>query len=360
MNGTIIMRYIGLRFLRNVIGVYFVCAGLIFVVESIENLRRASVRDVGADIVFTRALYRTPVLAEQVLPFSVLIGAILTYLMLSRSSELAVARAAGMSAWQFLLPALVIAAVLGVFSACVYNPVAAVLSREHETMSFDAFIGSGGRTVSKPVWLRQQSVDGPAVIHADDSAEGGTRLRNVTAYVYAPDESFVERVEAPSARLESGRWVLEDASTFRPNQQMQKSPTYFLSTYLTPEQTKTLTTSADSVSFWDLGETIEINEKSGLSTEKLRYEYQSLLARPILFTVMVVIAATVSLGIFRSGQIGRMIISGIGAGFVFYVTLKIVGDLGSVGVLNPALSAWGPILIALLLGTRMLLVQEDG
>ena len=75
---------------------------------------------------------------------------------------------------------------------------------------------------------------------------------------------------------------------------------------------------------------------------------------------MVIIAATVSLRVFRSGNIGRMIISGIVAGFVFYVVLKIMGDLGAAGVIRPSLSVWGPVVVALLLGTNVLLFQEDG
>ena len=48
------------------------------------------------------------------MPFCVLIGAMSCYLNLSRRLELVVARAAGMSAWQFIAPALIVALLLGV------------------------------------------------------------------------------------------------------------------------------------------------------------------------------------------------------------------------------------------------------
>ncbi len=45
---------------------------------------------------------RLPYVAMQILPFAVLLGGILCFWRLTRSSELIVARAAGISAWEFL------------------------------------------------------------------------------------------------------------------------------------------------------------------------------------------------------------------------------------------------------------------
>ncbi|MGE0231018.1 MAG: LPS export ABC transporter permease LptG [Flavobacteriaceae bacterium] len=356
----ILMRYIGLRFLRNTVGVYLACAALVFLVESIENLRRASAHDVGLDTVFLLAFLRLPMLSEQIIPFAVLIGAIFTYLMLSRSLELAVTRAAGFSVWQFILPALVVSVGIGLFTTTVFNPVAANFSERYQQIYLDVFGVEEYKAMQFPVWIRQTSVDGPAVIHAGDHARAGQKLQDVTVYIFDPANKFQERIEARSAELEPGRWQLTQVEVFRPDQPAQQFNAYYLSTYLTPAQLKLLTTTAETVSFWDLPETIEINEKAGLSTDKLVFQYQNLIARPLLMCAMVIIAATVSLRVFRSGNIGRMIISGIVAGFVFYVVLKIMGDLGAAGVIRPSLSVWGPVVVALLLGTNVLLFQEDG
>ena len=48
------------------------------------------------------------------MPFAVLVGAMVCYLNLSRRLELVVARAAGVSAWQFVAPAMVIALLIGI------------------------------------------------------------------------------------------------------------------------------------------------------------------------------------------------------------------------------------------------------
>ena len=68
-----------------------------------------------------------------------LIGTIGIFLMLSRSSELVVLRAAGISVWQFMLPAMVVAFLLGIVFVLVYNPIAAVARGEAERLYAVAF-----------------------------------------------------------------------------------------------------------------------------------------------------------------------------------------------------------------------------
>ena len=68
------------------------------------------------------SLLRVPSILEQTLPFAVLFGAMGAFLALSRRLELVVARASGVSAWQFLTPAILIAGVLGIGAATVSTP----------------------------------------------------------------------------------------------------------------------------------------------------------------------------------------------------------------------------------------------
>src|SRR5207244_10137607 len=88
--------------------------------------------DVSSLLIAQITLFRVPFITERVMPFAVLVGAMFCYLNLSRRLELVVARAAGISAWQFITPALVIAALIGIVLTTVYNAISANL-REHST-----------------------------------------------------------------------------------------------------------------------------------------------------------------------------------------------------------------------------------
>jgi lipopolysaccharide export system permease protein len=79
--------------------------------------------------------------------------------------ELVVARAAGMSAWQNVTPALSVALLLGGISTVVYNPASATLreaSKRIESRLFGqsqtSFEASGSG-----YWVRQHSADGESI-----------------------------------------------------------------------------------------------------------------------------------------------------------------------------------------------------
>jgi len=126
-------RYFGLRFLRAVIGSFVGVVALAAMIDYVELLRRSSDwPHATAWIIAEISAFRVPQLSERIMPFAVLVGAMSCYLTLSRRLELVVARAAGVSAWQFVAPALIGAFLFGTVATTLYNPVAALL---HERSS---------------------------------------------------------------------------------------------------------------------------------------------------------------------------------------------------------------------------------
>src|SRR4029077_19728706 len=123
-----LLRYFGLRFLGAVMSVFFGIFLLVVLVDYIELMRRAAdVPNLSGWLVAQTSFFRVPQLTERLLPFSVLVGAMACYLALSRRNELVVARSAGMSAGQFVTPALVGAFLLGLMATAIYNPLSAAM-----------------------------------------------------------------------------------------------------------------------------------------------------------------------------------------------------------------------------------------
>src|SRR5262249_45817013 len=267
-------------------------------------------------------LLRLPSFSELTLPFAVLIGSIGIFLMLSRTSELVVLRAAGISVWQFTLPAMLVAFVLGVIFVLLYNPVAAAAPGEAERLYGIAFgkdqaLLTANRNAG--AWLREDGTDGPTVIHASDVLNQGLELNGVSAFQYDRDHGLTERIEARRATLKDGRWELDDAWVSAVGQEPAFYQHYLLSTYLTPTQVRDSLGTVFSISIWDLPNFIEIAERAGLPATQYRVQYQLLLSRPFLLVTMVLIAATCSLKGFRFGKVQLNAVIGLSAGFVFFV-----------------------------------------
>ncbi|MCC6948660.1 MAG: LPS export ABC transporter permease LptG [Bradyrhizobiaceae bacterium] len=357
-------RYFGRRFLGAVAMVFFSCVGLIALVDFLELTRRFGHRP---DASFTSLAYlvflRLPAFTEQLLPFAVLLGAMGTFLTFSRRLEFVIARSAGMSVWQFTGSSAAVALTIGIFAVTVYNPLSAAM-KEQANLVEASMLNQRGATLfqsaGRDIWVRQQSVDGQSILQAQATAEGGRQLRRVKIFSFDRTGKFIERVEAPSATLEEGNWVLRGAKVFNAQAEPQEYDTYLVSTNLTLEQVRGRLASPDSLSFWNLPEAIEATERAGLRTERYRLQYQVLLARPLLLIAMVVIAAVVSLRMFRFGGVGKMIVSGVVAGFLLYVVSRLAEELGEGGIIHPVAAAWFPAVFGSLMGCLVLLYQEDG
>ena len=362
MIGLTLGRYLSSRFFRMILAVFATIFSLVFVIDFVELLRRTgNIVGVTASSVAVLSFLRTPAVSEQVLPFCVLFGSMAVFLNLTRKLELLVARASGVSVWQFLGPPILIALVIGIVSVTVLNPLSAHMKERADVIEAKIFGGQTAPGQEPPsVWIRQTGVDGGSILRAEKASADDSQLTEVTAYAYDLEGRFAARIRAARAVLEPGAWRLEDGEVSAPGENPYPFKTYLLATNLKPGEASDGSMSAEAVPFWDLPALREETESAGLDASGYRLQFQTLLARPLLLVAMTLIAAAFSLRFFRFGGIGKFVGGGVAAGFVLYVATKFVGDLGGSGVLSPPVAAWSPAIVASMLGTLALLNQEDG
>jgi lipopolysaccharide export system permease protein len=319
------------------------------------------VPQLSAWMVAKASFFRVPQLTERLLPFSVLVGAMSCYLALSRRNELVVARSAGMSAWQFVAPAVIVAFILGLAATAIYNPLSAAMREWSKRLEAEIFgERQSGLQESAGFWVRQRSVDGQSIVYAASSQEQGVRLDGVSVFTFDPAGHALERIEAKRAVLEPGHWRLDQAHVYVSGAPPRDQETYLVKTNLTAAQVRESFSTPETVPFWDLPAYIEIAERSGLVAAGYKLQYQILIARPFLLSAMVLLACSVSLRFFRFGGVAKMVLSGVAAGFLLYVLSKVTEDLSKAELLNPALAAWLPALAGGMTGFVALLYQEDG
>lgn len=361
MIGLTLTRYLAARFLQMILAIFATIFCLMFVVVFVELLRRASdIPQAGTATVALMTIMRVPAAAEMILPFAVLFGAMATFVNLTRRLELIVARAAGVSVWQFLFPPVLAALAIGIVSVTLYNPLSALMKQRSDQMELELFGIEGSVRIDHGKWFRLNGVDGSAIMHATEYRAGGLELAGVSVNVYQKDGSFLERVEAARAKLLAGVWVLEDARVSAPGEESRAVGSYLLATDQTPEQLASDATAPQGTPFWDLPRIGESRREAGLDPTGYRLQFQTLLARPLLLVAMVLLAASFSLRFFRFGGIARTISGGVVAGFVLYIVTKIFSDLGGAGMISPVVAAWSPALVGSMLGTLTLLHSEDG
>jgi lipopolysaccharide export system permease protein len=356
-------RYFARQFLLATLSAFFGVCVLIALVDFIELMRRTSeVVDLSALTVAKTSLYRVPQTAERILPFCVLVGAMSCYLNLSRRMELVVARSSGLSAWQFVAPAMIAALALGFIATTLYNPISAAL-REISKQLEAEMLGHhqmGLRTPGDGFWLRQRGEDSQSIINARSSSAQGAQLAGITIFTFDRDGHFSERIDAKSATLEPGQWRLTEARSYSAGSAPVDRTTQIVPTNLTPIQVRENFATPETVSFWQLPLYIQLAEHAGLGAPRYRLQYHKLLSQPFLLAAMVLMAAAFSLRFFRFGGVQKMVLIGVASGFLLYVLAKVTDDLSKAMLMPPVAAAWLPVVIGGLTGFVALLHQEDG
>ena len=355
--------YMGRQYLQSVALVFLLVIMTILIADTIELLRRASGPDKSATLetVLQMASLHIPFMAQKALPFIVLVGGILTFAKLTRSRELVIARAAGVSVWQFLLPALVIAALLGGLFMTVVNPLASATTARYEQLDATHLRGKSSLLALSQagIWLRQGDSENQSVVHAERIDHETMTLYDTIIFLYAKEDQFVGRIDAAEARLEDGYWNLTDALFSAPGEPARPRTNARVPTDLTLERIQNSFSPPETLSFWALPSFIEVLEESGFSSVKHRLYWHSLLAVPLLLCAMVLIAATFSLRFTRRGT-WVLVLAGLITGFLLYFISDLVLALGLSGKLPPVLAAWTPAGIFTLLGVAGLFHLEDG
>jgi len=356
-------RYFASRFVIAALGVFLSIFVLLVMVDYIEMVRRTSgLASAPALKVAETSLFRVPQLLEKMMPFCILIGAMTCYLALSRRLELVVARAAGVSAWQFISPALASAVVLGILATVGYNPMSANLREMSKRMEAELFGSAPGGEIqdASGFWINQANSDGHAIINALRSEQQGRRLTGLTVFRFDATLQFKERIEAREATLEDGHWLFKSVRRYSLDAPPVDQDSLKLATSLTAAQVRNSFSTPETVSFWQLPSYIRSSESSGFATAGYRLQYHKLIAQPFLLAAMVMLAASVSLRFFRFGGVQKMVLSGVGAGFLLYVLSKVTEDLSKAELMHPIAAAWLPVCVGGLTGFLALLYQEDG
>lgn len=335
-------------------------------VDIVELLRRASGRqNVPVGIVLQLAALRVPFMAEKLMPYAVLIGSMLALTRLTRSHELIVARAAGVSVWQFLAPAMALVLSMGIFVSTVFNPFSAALLMRFEQLEGKYFSSTPSllSLSASGLWLRQIEQDeniGEHIIYTMRIAQSTMEFSNIIVFTFDKQQKFIERLDASSATLENGVLQMREVTRSVPGHPAEHIARVGLPTTLTLTHIQDSFASPESMSFWSLPYFISMLENAGFSALRHRLYWHSLLASPFLMMGTVLVAAVFSLRLPRRGKIGILVVTGIITGFLLHFLTDVVFAFGSAGTLPVMLSAWAPAGVVMMIGAALLLQLEDG
>ena len=224
--------YFGRQFSATVAAMLAALTALVALFDFLELLREsATAPQASFAIIAEIEILRLPWSVLQILPFAVLLGGIYAFWRLARSSELVVARAAGISAWQFLAVPVLLATLFGAAATGIVSPLSAMMYSRAELLD-DAYLHAGGGPLSLnggQLWVRQSDAGlvqgGVAVLHAANVHLSHNLLQadHVSILRLDSQTGLLARIEARHATLNGASWDLADVNVLQPGAAPQRS-----------------------------------------------------------------------------------------------------------------------------------------
>ncbi|WNO54926.1 LPS export ABC transporter permease LptG [Stakelama saccharophila] len=341
-----------------------ILAGLVMILQTLDLLSETgdilAVAGNGQSEIWRYIGLRTPQIIAQFLPFSVLLGTIITLSTLNQNSEVIAMKSAGLSAHQVLAPLLIaslgVAIVSFTFNERVVARATATLDQWQDVEYGPLPIDRGDRS---NVWVR----DNGDLIHVRQIADaigGGTpRLSGVE--IYDREEGKLEAIlSGPRALRASHGWILLDAKRFdaATGETRNIGPVRF-GDGVTLEQFTLANVNAEGLTFAELNGAINDLEAAGRPGEALKGSLWHKLSGPLSSVLMPLLGAVAAFGIARSGKLFIRAVIGMALGFAYFVADNFALAMGNLGAYPPFLAAWAPFLLFLLIGEAVLFRTEE-
>ncbi|CAH0527160.1 LPS export ABC transporter permease LptG [Vibrio hippocampi] len=345
--------YIGRTIIATTVLTLATFVGLSSIIKYVEQLRKVGQGTYDLMTALYYVVLSIPRDIEMFFPMAALLGALIALGTLASSSELTVMQAAGyskldigLSVLKTAIPLIVMVVILGEWGA----PQAQKTAREMRAASI-----SGGSIVSvrSGVWARD--VDDYIFINEVNDAH----LNGITIWSFNKDKKLQQVLFAEQAEyLADNKWRMTnvDITDMRNDVQITKSdiPNYEWKTSLAPDKLAIVTVKPEELALSGLYDYVTYLKDS--EQESARYELAlwRKVTQPLSVGVMMLMALSFVFGPLRSVTMGARILSGVIAGFAFYISSEFFGPLSIVYNVPPFWGAVAPSIVFLFVATMLL------
>jgi len=312
--------------------------------------------------VFEYAALRLPEITSFLVPFAVLMGALVTLGKMERNNEIMAYKAAGAPyftvLWAFL-PAVGIVAILHFFLADRIVPLS-IQALIQQDLSVER-TKSKNEAKDEPLFVQE----GKSVVEAGAVGQDGTVLSHLRIYERDNDGKIIKQIFANDAHYDATAelWHLSNVWTTTIPQgdaaRTEHTETWDWKTQLTPAEFSDLVEKPQAMTLGKIWGFISSTQVGVRPTYFYETWLQKRIALPVSSILMILLAAPVAHSLHRRERgLAMGMTVGFGLGFLYFLTDGLVLSLGESGAVPPFLAAWLPILLFAAIGGAWLIKQE--
>ena len=343
---NILDRYISAMYLRTAAISFAALLGIFYISTFIDKTDKLFKGQATGGMVVRLLGFMTPQFIYYVIPLAALVSVLVTFGLLSRSSELSVMKACGISLYRIAAPLLILSIVWSGILFGLEQKILAVSNQRVEAL--DAQIRGRPPRTSNPLTRRWVVGRDGAIYHYSFYDAQKKALQNLVIYRPVQDQwQLHSQLFTPSAGFDGMQWVgtkgwQQDFTarkggfeTFPQRTLPLEPPDYF----------ETQQPLAEMMTVPQLKRFIDEQAASGFNVVPQMIELQKKLAFPFVTVVMTLLAIPFGM---TTGKRGTLY--GIGIGIVMALTYWVTGNafaaIGKAGILSPIMAGWAPNILA--------------
>ena len=338
-------RYVSRIYLRIVALSFSALLGLFYISTLIDKSEKVFKGDATGGQLLKFLAYSTPEYVYYDIPLAVLLGTLVTFGMLSRNSELTVAKACGISLYRLALPVLALSVVGSAVLFGLEQNILAASKRKAEAI--DNEIRKAPARTFNPMNRRWLLARDGSIYHYGVYDPQQRVLTSLSVYTPQPAAwRLAGHTHVASAEFRNGAW---DGSKGWERNYGTSPPTFSTFTQKTlplesPEYFGTETPVAELMTVPELRKHIADLRASGFAWTPLAVELQRKIAFPFVTVVMTLLA--VPFGV-TTGKRGTLFGIGVAIAIAlsYWVLLHVFLAIGGAGLLPPFLAGWSANII---------------
>ena len=341
------IRDLAKEFLKIVINMLLIFLSLALIMNLFEEINFFKDIDIGIYIPVLLSLLIVPSLLYNMFPFIMLLSGIWFFRKIKKSDEITAMKVSGMSNFSVILIPCIISIVIGIFFITSINPITSLFVKKYEIIkgNYEKDKDYLATITENGIWIKEKNLSKNNIIRATNL--DNKDLINITIFQFDEKNTFIKRIDAESANIESLIWVLKNATiTDTEGNILSKNINNISYTSLYDlKKIKTLYSNLNTVSFWSIRNEIELLEERGYSTKPMETMLQKSLSFPFFLFAMVLLSGVFTLGLqFSENNITYVVITIISCVLVYFFN-NFSASLGSTEKLTVEVAVWMPILI---------------
>lgn len=320
-----------------------IITGLIFILSLLAEAKSIGEGDYGLVESVVYVIMRLPNEIYHFSPLLILLGCIIGLSILSSHRELAVMRTSGFSIRKIITSVLAAAFCLVLIISTAGEFIGPALSYKAVMQKENAQNAGEALVTAKGIWFHIDN----NFIHIENMADKHL-LNGVTRYQFDDEHKLKASSYAKTLLLKNHQWKMHNAVEtvfYKEGTQSRSFAELPWDVYINPNLLKAGVIDPDEMSLSRLAQFSRYLEKNGLQANEYKFNFWQRIFQPFASLIMVFLAVPFVLGAFRTSSLGWRIITGLSAGFVFFILNAMLGQLSVVYQIPAFIAALLPALL---------------